>query len=158
MLEYENESAQRPGVRLARGVCRALAARGQATLTEFALKDGRRADVIALDSTGEISIVEVKASLADFRADGKWGAYLTFCDRFYFAVPPDFPRDVLPEDCGLLVADPYHAELLRLAPLAKLSAARRRAVILRFAHVASQRLTRLSDPATGEGWENPGPF
>ena len=139
---------------MARGVCRALAARGLATLTEFSLRDGRRADVIALDSAGEIAIVEVKASLADFRADGKWSAYLAFCDRFYFAVPRDFPRDVLPEDHGLLVADPYHAELLRPAPLAKLSAARRRALILRFAQVASQRLARSSDPGAGDGWQS----
>lgn len=139
-------AAWQPGQRIARGVCRALAARGLATLTEFTLKGGRRADVIALDGAGEIAIVEVKSSRADFTSDGKWGDYLAFCDRFYFAVPADFPRELLPEDRGLIVADAYGAEILRPAPTARLHASRRRAVTLRFAQVASQRLTQLCDP------------
>lgn len=134
------------GQRLARGVCRAFALRGLASLTEFTLKGGRRADVIALDDAGEIAIVEVKSSRADFVSDGKWSDYLAFCDRFYFAVPPAFPQDLLPADCGLIVADGYAAEVLREAPLAKLNAARRRAVTLRFARTASQRLIRRDDP------------
>lgn len=134
------------GARLTRGVCRAFAARGLAPLSEFTLASGRRADVIALDGSGELVIVEVKSSRADFRSDGKWQAYLDFCDRFYFAVPPGFPDEVLPGDCGLIVADAYDAEVVRPAPLAKLNAARRRATLVRFARVASQRLTRLCDP------------
>lgn len=138
-----------PGQRLARGVCRAFALRGCATLTEFTLKSGRRADVIALDAAGELTIVEVKSSRADFTSDGKWGDYLGFCDRFYFAVPADFPHELLPEDCGLIVADAYAAEILRSAPVDKLPASRRRAVTLRFAQLAGQRLLRLSDPGAG---------
>jgi hypothetical protein len=134
------------GAALARGVCRALAAHGMATLTEFTFKDGHRADVIALGDDGAITVVEVKSSRRDFLSDGKWAAYRAFCDRFYFAVPAAFPRELLPEDCGLWIADAYHAERLREAPLHKLNAARRRAVTLRFAQVAGQRLLRLSDP------------
>ena len=140
-----------PGQRLARGVCRAFARHGWATLTEVTLKGGRRADVIALDGQGGIAIVEVKSSRADFRADAKWQAYLEFCDRFYFAVPPDFPRALLPHDCGILVADPYDAQTVQLAPESKLHASRRRAVTLRFAQTASQRLLRTQDPAAFAG-------
>ena len=134
------------GTLLARGVCRALAAHGVSALTEFTFKDGRRADVIGLTGDGGVSVVEVKSSRRDFLGDGKWPAYTAFCDRFYFAVPADFPRDLLPADCGLWIADAYHAELVREAPTHKLNAARRRAVTLRFAQVASQRLLRASDP------------
>jgi hypothetical protein len=134
------------GALLARGVCRALAAHGMGALTEFTFKDGHRADVIGLGGDGAISVVEVKSSRRDFLSDGKWPAYTGFCDRFYFAVPPDFPLGLLPEGCGLWIADAYHAELVREAPTQKLSAARRRAVTLRFARVASQRLLRASDP------------
>jgi hypothetical protein len=140
-----------PGQRLARGVCRAFARHGWATLTEFTLKGGRRADIIALNGQGGIAIVEVKSSRADFRADAKWQAYLEFCDRFYFAVPPEFPRELLPHDCGILVADPYDAQAIRGAPDSKLHASRRRAVTLRFAQVASQRLLRTQDPAAFAG-------
>jgi hypothetical protein len=135
-----------PGQRLARGVCRAFARHGWTALTEFTLKDGRRADVIALDGRGTVAIVEVKSSRADFRADGKWQDYLAFCDRFYFAVPPAFPRALLPEGCGVLVADAYGAEVLTPAPEQRLHASRRRAVTLRFAQAAGQRLLRAQDP------------
>lgn len=146
-----------PGVFLARGVCRALAARGYAVLTEASLADGRRADVLAVDDRGGVAIVEVKASRADFRADTKWDAYRAFCDRFFFAVPADFPTEILPggETCGLLLADAYDAHLVREAPEHKLAGARRRAVLLRFARIAARRLHRLSDP-DGAGDAPPG--
>lgn len=140
------ETAGQDGPALARGVCRALAAHGLAALTEFTFKDGHRADVIALGGDGAIAVIEVKSSRRDYLSDGKWPNYAAFCDRFYFAVPADFPQALLPADCGLWIADAYHAECVREAPVHKLSAARRRAVTLRFAQVASQRLMRASDP------------
>jgi hypothetical protein len=131
---------------LCRGVCRALAQRGYATLTEFALNTGRRVDVIAMDGRGETVIVEIKSSPADFRADRKWTEYLEFCDLFYFAVAPDFPRELLPAECGLMVADEYGAEILRPAVPTAMHASRRRAQTLRIALTASFRLQRLIDP------------
>ena len=135
---------------LARGVCRELQQRGYATLLEFALANGRRADVMALGRAGEIAIVEIKSSLADFRADGKWPQYREFCDRLYFAVGADFPRHLIPAECGLIVADPFGAALLRESPTRKLNAARRRAVTLRFALLGARRLRRTLDPGAGE--------
>ncbi len=132
---------------LARGLCRSLAEHGYATLTEFSLKSGRRADVVAVDKSGEVLIVEIKSSLQDFRADQKWSEYLPWCDRFYFCVPDDFEVAVLPDDCGLIVADAYAAEIHRHPEPVPLNAARRRAVLLRFAHAAAGRLQRLIDPA-----------
>lgn len=134
-----------------RGVCRHLMGLGHAPLTEFTLATGRRADVIALGSGGEILIIEIKTSLADLRADAKWPEYTDFCDRLFFAVPEDFPLSALPGNTGLLVADRYGAELLREAPLDKLSAARRKAVTLRIARAGSLRLSRLADPEADLG-------
>lgn len=135
---------------LARGVCRELQQRGYASLLEFALANGRRADVMALARTGEIAIVEIKSSLADFRADQKWPEYWEFCDRLYFAVAAEFPRHLIPPECGLIVADPFGAALVRQSPVRSLNAARRRAVTLRFALVGAQRLRRSLDPGAGE--------
>ena len=135
---------------LARGVGRALAERGYATLTEVSLANGRRADVMGLGRAGEVVIVEVKSSLQDFRSDAKWPEYRDYCDRFYFAVAEDFPRAAIPEDCGLIVADGFGGAVLREAPLLALAAARRKAVTLRFALVGADRLRRLLDPAAGE--------
>lgn len=131
---------------LARGVCRALAHRGFATLLEVSLANGRRADVLALGRDGELVIVEIKCSVADFKSDRKWPEYRDFCDRLYFAVPENFPHELIPEDCGLMMADGFGAALLREAPAAPLAAARRRAVLMRFAQLAAGRLRRLHDP------------
>lgn len=135
---------------LCRGVCRALARRGFATLAEVALANGRRADVLALGRDGELVIVEIKSSVADFRSDRKWPEYRDFCDRLYFAVPGGFPRELIPEDCGLIVADGFSAAVLREAPAVPLVAARRRALLLRFAALAAFRLRRLTDPGIEE--------
>jgi hypothetical protein len=131
---------------LARGVSRALYDLGYTTLAEFTLRSGRRVDVIALDPSGQIAIVEIKSSVEDFRADRKWREYTGYCDLFFFAVPEDFPCEILPADCGLMVADGYGAAVLREPPLWKLNPARRRAQILRFAQTAARRLNHIADP------------
>jgi hypothetical protein len=142
------EAADRPlrTLQITRGVRRALAALGQASVTEFILRTGHRADVFAIDAKGAITIVEVKSSIADFRADRKWEAYGEFCDRFYFAVGDDFPVELIPDGCGLIVADAYDATILREAPATPLAGARRKMLTLRFGQVAAARLHRLEDP------------
>jgi hypothetical protein len=145
----ERETGVQPGVLLARGVCRALAQHGWVVLTEVTLANGRRADVMALAPDGDIAIVEVKSSIEDFRADRKWPAYREFCDALYFAVPDDFPTELISTDCGLIIADAFAAEILRTAPVIRLAPARRKALLLRFAQLAAQRLHRLLDPGLG---------
>jgi len=120
--------------------------RGFRAIPELALADGRRADLAAVDDAGAIWIVEIKSSIEDFRADGKWPDYRAWCDRLFFAVAPDFPLAVLPPDTGLILADRYGAEIVRDAPEHKLAAARRKALMLRFARVAAGRLMTLADP------------
>ncbi len=134
---------------LARGVCRSLTQLGYASLAEFPLANGRRADILALGRTGDLIIVEIKSSVGDFRADRKWGAYREFADRLYFAVATDFPAALIPEECGLIVADAFGAAVLRHGILVPLPAARRRALTLRFARHAATRLYRQLDPEGG---------
>ena len=131
---------------LARGVCRALDQLGYASLVEFPLANGRRADVLGLGKAGDLIIVEIKSSVADFRADRKWTGYRDFADRFYFAVPNHFPKMLIPEECGLMVADPFGAALLRDGRTMPLNGGRRRALTLRFARIATMRLRRCLDP------------
>lgn len=130
------------GALIARGACRALEEWGYACLREFPLANARRADILALGTKGELVIIEIKSSIADFRADNKWSHYRDFSDRLYFAVANGFPRTLIPEDCGLMVADAFGAALLRDGTPRPLSAARRRALTLRFGRVAARRLQR----------------
>ena len=136
----------KPGQLLARGVCRHLASLDFVTVEELIPTPGLRVDVMALGPKGEIWIVECKSSRADFQSDTKWQGYLEWCDRYFWAVDEDFPTDLLPEDTGLLIADSYDAEILRMAPEAKLAAARRKVMTQKFARHAALRWHSARDP------------
>ncbi|HEY8267520.1 MAG TPA: MmcB family DNA repair protein [Xanthobacteraceae bacterium] len=134
---------------LQRGVCRALRALGLSVVTELSLANGRRADVVALSSGGDVLIVEIKSCLLDYQTDGKWQDYLAFCDRLYFAVNADFPSEMIPVQAGLILADRFGAELVREPAEERLSAARRKAMMLNFARAAALRLQLHLDPSCG---------
>ena len=129
-----------------RGVGRAFSDADHAVLPELPLGNGRRADLVAIDRRGTISLVEIKSCRADFRADRKWRDYLDHYDRFYFAVASDFPRDLLPAGEGLIVADRFGGEIVREAATRALRPARRKAMLIRFSRAAAGRLQALLDP------------
>ncbi|WP_233348542.1 MmcB family DNA repair protein [Henriciella algicola] len=136
---------------ICRGVLRLFGAMNLAGVTEMTLANGRRADVAAIGPKGEIVIVEIKSSVADFRADGKWPDYRPFCDRFYFAVSHGFPKDLIPDETGLIVADGFGGAVLREPEPTPLAAARRKAMTLRFARLAALRATQyVHQPFTPE--------
>ena len=95
---------------------------------------------------GEAWVIECKSSRADFTSDRKWEGYLEWCDRFFWAVDDAFPTDLLPEGTGLIVADSYDAEILRMPAEAKLPGARRKVMMQKFARHAARRLQALRDP------------
>ena len=131
---------------VARGTARLLHALGRCVVSELPLPSGRRADLVALDAGGEIWIVEIKSSVADFRADQKWQDYRAHCDRLFFATHMEMPHEIFPADAGLIVADAFGAQTLREAPEHKLPAATRKSMMLLFARAAALRLQSLADP------------
>lgn len=131
---------------IARGTMRLLADLGFASLPEVTLPNGRRADLVGLGQDGAIWIVEIKSSPADFLADTKWPDYIAYCDNFCFAVAPDFPVALLPEETGRIVADRFGGELIKQSPLTRVPPARRKKVHLICARIAAARLHSLFDP------------
>jgi hypothetical protein len=137
---------------VARGVTRLFFRQDMFALCEVPLPNGRRADMMAVDAKGLLTIVEIKCSRADLLGDRKWCDYLEYCDRFCWAVPSGFALDPFeteafqPQLCGLIVADRYDAVMVREPLLRKLAPARRRAETLRFARRAAQRLVGDLDP------------
>jgi hypothetical protein len=131
---------------IARGTARYLHALGYCVVSELPLPSGRRADLVALGGDGEIIIVEIKSSVADFRADQKWMDYRLHCDRLFFATHAGVPGDIFPAEAGLIVADAFGATIICEAPEQRIAAATRKAVTLRFAHAAALRLQALFDP------------
>lgn len=112
---------------------------GYAPLAEVTLPNGRRADLMAVGAKGDILIVEVKSGIQDFRVDVKWPEYRPYCDAFTFAVGPEFPRQILPDEPGLIVADGFGGAVLREATAVPLAGARRKALTLAFARLAAMR-------------------
>ena len=135
-----------PGQRLARGVARALRGLDFVTVEEMIPSPGLRVDLMALGPKGEVWVIECKSGPSDFRADKKWQSYLEFCDRFFWAVDADFPTHVLPDDTGLILADAYDGEIIRMGPQTPLAGARRKAVLHKFARQAAMRLHSFRDP------------
>jgi hypothetical protein len=131
---------------IARGTARYLHALGYCVVSELPLPSGRRADLVALGGDGELIIVEIKSSVADFRADQKWMDYRRHCDRLFFATHAGVPCEIFPADVGLIVADAFGASIVSEAPEQRIAAATRRSVTLRFAHAAALRLQAIADP------------
>lgn len=145
---------------VARGTLRLFHRHDMNGILEVPLPNGRRADIMAIDGAGRLTIVEIKCSRADLLGDMKWPDYFDYCDRYYWAVPSGFDTSLFdsealwPTRTGLIVADQYDAELVRAAPFEPLAAARRKAETLRFARRAARRLSALADPdyAAELGW------
>jgi hypothetical protein len=140
-------------LKVARGTARLLHAHGYCVVSELPLASGRRADLVALGRGGEIWIVEVKSSIADFRADRKWMDYRLHCDRLFFATTLDVPAEIFPADAGLIVADAFGAQIVSDAPEHRLHPATRKSMVLCIARAAALRLQCLIDPAGPYGAE-----
>jgi hypothetical protein len=122
---------------ITQGAKRALYDLGFASIMEFTLKIGRRADICGINEKGEIIILEVKSSIEDFKSDNKWHEYKDYCDYFYFALDCNFPINLIPDDIGYFICDRFGGQIIRPANLHKLSAPRRKSVTLQFARQAA---------------------
>jgi hypothetical protein len=141
---------------VARGVTRLFCRQDLFAICEVPLANGRRADLMAIDAKGGLTIVEIKVARADLVGDCKWTDYLDYCDRFFWAVPAELAticegERFLPGEAGLIVADRYDAAVIREAGVRPLAPARRKAELLRFARRAARRLSAQIDPSLGDG-------
>lgn len=141
-----NLKVSKNDTKIARGVMRHFSQMGLPSLSEYSPVRGLRVDVIVLAPSDEIWIVECKSSKIDFKSDKKWQNYLEWCDRYFWAVDSDFPKDILPFDTGLIIADSYDAKILIEPPLNKLPAARRKKIVRSMASTACNRLAAYTDP------------
>ena len=138
---------------VARGTQRLLTSLGLTCVSELSLPSGRRADLVALGDGGDVWIVEIKSSTADFRADQKWQDYREHCDRLFFATTVEVPCEIFPPDTGLIIADAFGAQVVCEAPEHRLHASTRKSMMLLFARAAARRLQALADPTGPYGEE-----
>jgi hypothetical protein len=143
----------KPGQLLARGVCRHLAAAHDfVSVEELVPTGGLRVDVMALGPKSEVWVIECKSGRADYQSDQKWQGYLEWCDRFFWAVDSDFPTEMLPDETGLIIADAYDAEIVRMGPETRLAPARRKVMVQKFARHAASRWHGVRDPGFIPSW------
>jgi hypothetical protein len=141
-----------------RGVARLFAQAGRTAILEVPLPNGRRADLLAIDAKGQITIVEVKVSRADLHGDGKWPDYCDWCDRFYWALAAGLDPAILettpyrPDMAGLIVADRYGAAVVREAAIEPITSARRKAEMVRLSRLSMRRLMFAADPELSADW------
>lgn len=152
MLSERPPPVLTPGQLLARGVARHLRSHDFVSVVELVPTTGLRVDVMGLGPKGQIWVIECKSSRADFQSDHKWQGYLPWCDRFFWAVDADFPTEILPSETGLIIADGYGAEVIRMGPEAKLPPARRKQVTQKFARHAAVRAQAARDPGVVSGF------
>ncbi len=152
MPDDQTPQSLMPGQLLARGVCRHLDTLDFVSVEELVPTSGLRVDVMGLGPKGEVWIIECKSSRADFQSDAKWQGYLEWCDRYFWAVDEAFPSELLPEDTGLIIADAYDAEIVRMAPEEKLAPARRKVMVQKFARHAARRWHGARDPGFNPSW------
>lgn len=97
----------------------------------------RRVDVIGSKISGDLVIVEVKSSVADFSTDHKWTEYLPYADRVYLIFTKEVARKInlkpelkarIPKRVGVMVLgdDGYvktvrHAQRIEVDPAIRLS-------------------------------------
>lgn len=117
-------------------------------------KHGRlRADLIASNMGAYLVIVEVKSSVADFRADKKWHKYAEFANKFYFAMAPDVYEKVkakIPAGVGVfLVYDTGHTKIKARAKHAEVSPEVRLNMLTRLAYRGNDTLYQRKSKTSG---------
>ena len=134
-----------------RGTTRFFLRNDIALFPELTLSNGRRADLVGIDSKGKIILIEIKSSVEDFKIDQKWPEYRDHCDFFYFASHKGVPREIFPQEEGFILADNYDAEIITQAREEKMPAANRKALTLRFARSSASRLENIIRFAQNSG-------
>jgi hypothetical protein len=112
------------------GVCWLLRKEGCLVLRQLILPSGKKPDIVALHSNGEIWIIEIKSSVRDFRTDPKWPEYHDFCHRLFFAITPNL-KDVFPKQHGLIRANSFDGKIIRIPSRHRLIGAHRMKACIR---------------------------
>ncbi len=109
-----------------------------------------RADVMAINTRGEVIIVEVKSSYADFRSDKKWWNYADYSNKLYFAVSAELHakiHDLIPTGIGIFIVDEAgHARVVQSAKRKNLDRdlVLAQSIRMNFRHSEYQRYKRKS--------------
>ena len=129
-----------------RNTMRFLANKGYQIISEFALPNKKRVDLIAINLKREILIVEVKSNIKNLKIDKKWKKYLKYCNFFYFALNNYQKVINIKKNIGIIKTNNLKTEIIQKPKYNKISIKRKSAIILKFALSAASKFHRLIDP------------
>ena len=129
-----------------RNTMRFLANKGYQIISEFALPNKKRVDLIAINLKREILIVEVKSNIKNLKIDKKWKKYLKYCNFFYFAFNNCQKITSIKKTIGIIKANNLKTEIIQKPKYNKIGINRKNVIILKFGLSAASKFHRLVDP------------
>ena len=123
-----------------------LSSNGYKVLSEFALPNKKRVDIIAINLKKEIIIVEVKSNKKSLKYDKKWKNYLKYCNYFYFATNEKLKEFHFSKNIGVIQNNSNTAKIIKKSKYQKLSENKKKELIFRIALSATSKFHRLIDP------------
>ena len=124
---------------------RFLSAKGYRVLSEFALPNKKRVDIIGINLKKEIVIVEVKSNKNGIKLDKKWKNYLNYCNYFYFACSEKFDFNSS-ENIGIIRNNCNKIEITKEPKYKKLPENKKNKLIFKISLSAISKFHRLIDP------------
>ena len=124
---------------------RFLSTKGYKVLTEFALPNKKRVDIIGINLKKEIVIVEVKSNKNGVKLDKKWKNYLNYCNYFYFACSEKINFN-LSKDIGIIQNNSNKTQITKEPKYKKLPENKKNKLIFKIALSAASKFHRLIDP------------
>ena len=123
-----------------------LISKGFKIITEFALPNKKRVDIIGINTKKEIVIVEVKSNKNNFKNDNKLKKYLKYCNYFYFSCNEEIKDICISKKVGIILYNSKNIEISRYSKYRKLSELIKNKIIYNFALSAASKFHRLVDP------------
>ena len=124
---------------------RFLSAKGYRVLSEFALPNKKRVDIIGINLKKEIVIVEVKSNKNGIKLDKKWKNYLNYCNYFYFACSEKLNLN-FSENIGIIRNNCNKIEITKEPKYKKLPENKKNKLIFKISLSAISKFHRLIDP------------
>ena len=124
---------------------RFLSTKGYKVLTEFALPNKKRVDIIGINLKKEIVIVEVKSNKNGIKLDKKWKNYLNYCNYFYFACSEKLNLN-FSENIGIIRNNCNKIEITKEPKYKKLPENKKNKLIFKISLSAISKFHRLIDP------------
>ena len=123
-----------------------LSLKGYKVLSEFALPNKKRVDIIAINLKRKIIIVEVKSNKKSLKYDKKWKNYVNYCNYFYFACNDKLKDFNFSENIGVIQNNSNNIKIIRKSKYKKLSENKKKQLIFKIALSATSKFHRLIDP------------